>query len=148
VEEDPVTHTGEEFFTIGWPEYGLLVICVVCFTVLALRRALPSMAAFKDFADVINSAGGNILLLSLFTGWSVKIAMQFFYHLLALPDDRLSKADAIVTAGIAFVTGTMFGTFAGALIKTLSGGKANGNPPAAAPDTLTVGFVPPDGAKK
>jgi len=126
---------------VGWPEYTVLAVMLLCYMVLALRNRLPSMQSFKDFADVINSAGGNIILLSLFTAWSVKIAMQFFYHLLALPNDELSKADAIVTAGIAFVTGTLVGTFAGALIKTLTGGKANGAPPPAIP-SLDVSFVP------
>lgn len=132
-------HSGEEWFTVGWPEYGMLILFLLCYMVLALRNKLPTMQAFKDFADVINSAGGNILLLGLFTAWAIRIAMQFFYHLLALPDDRLSKADAIVTAGIAFVTGSIFGTFAGALIKTLTGGKANGS---GAVPKLDVGFVP------
>jgi hypothetical protein len=134
-------HTGEEWFTVGWPEYTVLAVCVVSYVALAFNNRLPSMQAFKDFADVINSAGGNILLLSIFTAWSIKIAMQFFYHLLGLPDDRLSKADAIVTAGIAFVTGTLVGTFAGALIKTLTGGKANGAG-APGPDTLRASLAP------
>jgi hypothetical protein len=142
-------HTGEEFFQITWQGYVLIGLFVAGWLFLAATKRLPAMQGFKDFADVINSAGGNIILLALFTAWSIKIAMQFFYHLLALPEAQLSKADAIVTAGIAFVTGTLVGTFAGALIKTLTGGKANGGgpPPVQAPDTLRVDFTP-EGEKK
>jgi len=132
-------HTGEEWFQLQWPQYAILAALLLTYLILSFTNKLPSMQAFKDFADVINSAGGNILLLTLFTAWSIKIAMQFFYHILALSSETISKQDAIVTAGIAFVTGTLVGTFAGALIKTLTGGKANGS---AAPDTLKVGFVP------
>lgn len=134
-------HSGEEFFQITWQGYVLLGLFIAAVVLLAVTRRLPPMSSFKDFADVVNSAGGNIILLALFTAWSVKIAMQFFYHVLALPVDHLTKADAIVTAGIAFVTGTLVGTFAGALIKTLTGGKANGTA-ASGPDALRVDFTP------
>lgn len=131
--------TGEEWFQIQWPQYAILGAVLLTYLLLAYTNKLPSMQAFKDFADVINSAGGNIILLALFTAWSIKIAMQFFYHILALSSETISKQDAIVTAGIAFVTGTLVGTFAGALIKTMTGAKANGLP--AAPDTLSASFV-------
>lgn len=132
--------TGEEWFQIQWPQYAILAAMLITYLALAYTNKLPSMQAFKDFADVINSAGGNIILLALFTAWSIKIAMQFFYHILALSSETISKQDAIVTAGIAFVTGTLVGTFAGALIKTMTGAKANGQP--AAPDTLAASLIP------
>lgn len=132
---------------IGWPEYAFISVVLVLWAFMQYRGKLPSMQSFKDFADVINSAGGNILLLSVFTAWSLSIAMRTFYYLLALPDDRLSKADAIVTAVITFVTGSVFGLFAGALIKTLTGGKANGGTPAV-PDKLTASVVPANGEKQ
>jgi hypothetical protein len=133
-------HTGEEWFQLQWPQYAILAAVLATYLLLSFTNKLPSMQAFKDFADVINSAGGNIILLSLFTAWSIKIAMQFFYHILALTSETISKQDAIVTTGIAFVTGTLVGTFAGALIKTLTGGKANGGGESV-PDKLTAGFV-------
>lgn len=131
---------------ISWPEYAFIVLVLLLWAFMAYRNKLPNMQAFKDFADVINSAGGNILLLTGFTAWSLSISMRFFYYLLALPDDRLSKSDAIVTAGITFVTGSVFGLFAGALIKTLTGGKANGTLPV--PDKLAASVVPANGPGK
>jgi len=133
-------HTGEELLSWSWPQYALIAALIGSYLVLSFANKLPSMATFKEFADIINTAGGNILLLTLLTVWSIKIAMQFFYHLLALPQDQFDKASSIITAGITFVQGGLTGMFIGALIKTLTGGKANGNPPPA-PDTLGVGFT-------
>ena len=138
-------HTGEEYFTIGWQQYAFLSAVLLTYVVLAVCDKLPSMSSFKDFADVINSAGGNILLLAIFSAWSIQIAMRLFYHLLALPTETITKNEAIATAGMQFVTGVLCGTFLGALIKTLTGGKANGvAPPAQVPDTLVAGFKPAD----
>jgi hypothetical protein len=137
-------HSGEEFFIWGWPQYSLIAALIVSYLMLSFANKLPSMKAFKDFADTIDSAGGNIILLTLLTVWSIKIAMQFFYHLLGLPADQFDKANSIITAGITYVQGGLSGMFIGALIKTLTGGKANGGggPPTQVPDTLTANFVP------
>lgn len=137
-------HTGEEFFLWHWPQYALIGAVLVSYMLLAWRDKLPRMGAFKDFLDAVNSGGGHIFLLTILSVWSIKIAMQFFYHLLALPQEQVDKDSAIVTAGITFVQGTLVGMFVSALLKTMSGGKANGTPPGAGADTLNVGFVPPD----
>lgn len=128
-----MTHTGEEFFSWAWPQYALLGAVLVCYMVLAFRNKLPGMQSFKDFLDAVNSGGGHIFLLTILSVWSIKIAMQFFYHLLGLPAEQVDKNSAIVTAGITFVQGTLVGMFVSALLKTMSGGKANGNTPQPAP---------------
>jgi hypothetical protein len=138
-------HTGEDFFIWSWPQYVLIGSLIASYLVLSFANRLPSMSSFKEFADIINSAGGNILLLTLLTVWSIKIAMQFFYHLLGMDATQFDKASSIVTAGITFVQGGLSGMFIGALIKTLSGGKAVNGPPA--PDTLRVDLTP-EGEKK
>lgn len=134
-------HTGEDFFTWGWPQYILIGAIMACYLLLAYRDRLPPMSAFKDFLDSINSAGGHIFLLLILSVWSIRIAMQFFYHLLSLPQEQFDKNAALITAGITFVQGSLCGTFIGALIKTMSGGKANGTGSSAVPN-LTVGFEP------
>jgi hypothetical protein len=138
-------HTGEEFFTWSWPQYALIAAIIGSYLLLSFANKLPTMNSFKEFADIINTAGGNILLLSLLTVWSIKIAMQFFYHLLGMDPAQFDKASSIVTAGITYVQGGLSGMFIGALIKTLTGGKANGP---TRPDTLAVGFTAANGEKK
>ena len=120
-------HTGEEWFQIGWQGYAVLGTLLFVYLVLVFTRRLPSMASFKDFADTINSAGGHIIILSLFSGWFFVSAMRFFFHVLGLPDEVITKHDAIIMTGVGFLTGTAFGGAWGALIKTMSGGKANGS---------------------
>ena len=117
-------HSGEEFFTWAWPQYAILAALLVSYMVLAFRDKLPPMSAFKEFLDSVNSSGGHIFILLILTVWSVRIAMQFFYHLMGLPVEVIDKNSAILTAGITFVQGTLAGTFIGALLKTMSGGKA------------------------
>jgi hypothetical protein len=137
-------HTGEDFFTWAWPQYAIIAAVLCCYMLLALRNKLPPMSAFKDFLDSVNSSGGHIFLLLILTVWSIRIAMQFFYHLMSLPQEMVDKNSAIITAGITFVQGTLAGTFIGALLKTMSGGKANGGGPPVA-DRMTASLVPADG---
>jgi hypothetical protein len=137
-------HTGEEWFQFGWPAFGLFVLLLAVYLFLVLTNKMPTMSSFKDFADTINSAGGHIIILSIFSGWFFTTAMRFFFHVLGLPDEVITKHDAIIMTGVGFLTGTAFGGAWGALIKTMSGGKANGTGtteaapeiPAAAPGTI------------
>jgi len=127
----------------NWYHFGALCVLALLYLLAARLRLLPSMQGFKDFADTFNSAGMHILLLSIFSGWSITIAVRFIYHILTLPQDTLSKGEATIAVGISFVTGSLAGTFIGALLKTMSGGKANGNtPPPPAVPNLDVSFVP------
>jgi hypothetical protein len=138
-------HTGEEWFQIGWKEYTAVGVILLIWMIMVFTNKLPSMASFKDFADTINSAGGHIIILSIFSGWFFVSAMRFFFHSFSLPDEIITKHDALVMNAVSFLTGTAFGGAWGALIKTMSGGKANGPngvPPANAPDTLTASLVP------
>jgi len=132
--------SGADFFTIGWPQLLIFGVLLAVYVFLSFANKLPSMGAFKDFADVVNSAGGNIILLAGFAAVALKISMQFFYYILALSPDAFNKQQGIITAGIAYVTGSVFGTFSGALIKTLTGGKANGMTP---PPTQLAAFAVP-----
>jgi len=123
------THSGAEFFTWAWPQYAIIAALLTCYMLLAFREKLPPMSAFKEFLDSVNSSGGHIFILLILTVWSIRIAMQFFYHLMELPQEIVDKNSAITTAGITFVQGTLAGTFIGALLKTMSGGKADTTPP-------------------
>ena len=139
-------HTGEEWFTFGWPQALIFFALIGIHLLLVFSNKMPSMASFKDFADTINSAGGHIILLSLFSGWFFISAMRFFFHTLNLPDEVISKHEALVMNAVSFLTGSAFGGAWGALIKTMSGGKANGDGPKA--DAMRVGLVPANGDKK
>src|SRR5271154_5699861 len=116
--------TGEEWFTFGWPQVLVLVLVALIYLLLVFANKLPSMASFKDFADTINSAGGHIIILTLFSAWFFISAMRLIFHIMAMPEELISKQNAIIMAGVGFVTGTAFGGAWGALLKTMSGIKA------------------------
>jgi hypothetical protein len=122
-------HSGEEWFSFSWQEYGVIALVVLVYLVLVFGNKMPGMAAFKDFVDAINTAGGHIFLLSLFSLYFFRTAMRFFLHVLGLSDEVVTKQNAVIMTGIAFLTGTAFGGAWAALIKTMSGGKANGSTP-------------------
>jgi hypothetical protein len=133
-------------FAFSWGQYAIWGGIAAIYLILVFGRKLPSMRTFKDFLDAINSAGGHIFLLSVFSIYFFKVAMQFIYHVLAIQTNSVSKSDAIIMAGITFVTGTAFGGAWGALLKTMTGAKANGATPA--PDKLDVSFVPAEESGK
>jgi hypothetical protein len=138
----PLMHTGEEWFQLGWQQYAVFGILVAVYLVLTFANKLPAMDAFKNFLDAINSAGGHIFILSIFTLLSIKVSMQFIYHTMGLPGDVVTKNQAVIGQGISYVTGVLTGSFLGALLKTMSGGKANGNGGSGpSPDAIAAQFA-------
>jgi hypothetical protein len=134
-------HTGEEYFQLGWQQYTVFGVLLVAYLLLTFANKLPSIGVFKDFLDAINSAGGHILILSIFTLLSIKVSMQFIYHTMNLPTDLITKNQAVIGQGISYVTGVLSGSFLGALLKTMSGGKANGVATGPSPDAISAQFA-------
>jgi hypothetical protein len=116
----------EKWFAFGWEQFLVLTMLLLVYLLLVFTNKLPSVGSFKDVADTINTAGGHIIILTLFSAWFFEVAMRFIFHVINLPDDIVTKRDAEIMTGMGFVTGTAFGGAWGALLKTMSGGKANG----------------------
>lgn len=121
--------TGEQFFTWGWPHFLLIGSLMGMYLLLSFRNKLPPMSAFKEFLDAVNSAGGHIFILLILSIWAIRIEMQFIYHVIALPDEDFSKHNSVIMVGLSAVQAGLAGTFTGALLKTMSGGKAETVPP-------------------
>ena len=101
---------------------GILFILML-FTLLLLNK-LPTPEGFEHFLSALNSKGGNILILSVFTYIFSIQTIRWFYRLLEMvAEHQLNEANAIATLGAQFLTTTAFGMFAGALISTLTGQK-------------------------
>jgi hypothetical protein len=115
-------HSGEEHFIWAWQQYAMILVFLAVYLYLTVINKLPSMDSFKRFADTINSAGGHIIILVCLTVYAIKITMQLFYHVIGLPDDQFTKAQAIVSMATSFSTGTLVGLPMGALLKTMTGG--------------------------
>lgn len=120
-------------FGLGWPHLAVTILIFLTYLLLVFTNRLPTMQSVKDLADTVNTAGGHLILLALFSWYFFGVAMQFIYHVLAMPEEIITKQNAVVMMSIAFVTGTAFGGAWGALLKTMSGGKANGLLPPSEP---------------
>lgn len=102
----------------------LIFSCVAFLAIFALvwSKRLPSIQGLIDCANVLNTKGGNLLLLAMMSGWFFWEALKLNYHLIYMVSNHQITADnAIALQGITFVTGTAFGGAFGAFLKGMSG---------------------------
>lgn len=89
---------------------------------LLWANKMPSIQGVIDCANVLNSKGGNLLLLAIMSGWFFYEALKFAYHLLYMTShSEITPDNAIALSMFSFVTGTAFGGAFGALLKGMSG---------------------------
>lgn len=83
---------------------------------------MPKIDSIKEFVSMLNSRGGNILILTflslVFFAYSVQLFNQAIF---LIARKQLEPANAILLMGIQFVTNTAFGTAIGALVKSMTG---------------------------
>jgi hypothetical protein len=105
------------------------LICFVVLLVLMAAKRLPSPEGFDHFLGALNSKGGNIAILTLFTYISFVKASLMFYHLLDMVKaNQLQQDNSFALMGLQFLTTSAFGLFAGALINTLTGATVKAPP--------------------
>lgn len=97
---------------------------------------LPSTDSIQEFITMLNSRGGNILVLTCLSMYFFKYAVYLFFHLLQLTrEGKITPDNAFALMAVQFLTTTAFGGFSGALLKTMTGespaparnGNGNGN---------------------
>src|ERR1700689_2747377 len=114
----------------------MFAIFALVWTVLILRSKAPSTDSFRDFVNVWNSRGGNIMVLLCLSIYTFRVGMRFFYHAIDLVSTgKLDEKSALLMLGVQWVTGSVFGLFAGALIKTMTGQEGGTPVPPAAPSS-------------
>lgn len=113
-------------FGFSWTRLALWGTVTAMLVVLLVWDKFPTMRNFKDFLDALNSSGGHIVILASFSLYFFNAAMQLFYNTLNLPEDFVTKNQALIAQGYQFVTGMAFGGAWAALLKTMTGGKADG----------------------
>jgi hypothetical protein len=115
---------------LGYVNWNVMyaVFLIIWLTFMLWYKLLPSINSFQTFADVINSRGGNIVLLS-------SMALYFFYHSIRIfyllidlskpisPEGKayIAQDNAFALMGLQFVTSSAFGGAFGALLKTMTG---------------------------
>jgi hypothetical protein len=129
-------HEGESFYVFNWVDYGTVLAFVLIWAFLQYREKLPPVASFRDFVNIWNSRGGNILVLLALTIYSLRISMRLIYHFVALiSEGKIDEKSAIIMVSVSWLTGGVFGLFAGALIKTMTGSEGGTPvPPTIAPE--------------
>lgn len=99
-----------------------LIVVIVGFLLLLLANRLPSAQGFSQFVGVMNSRGGNILILLgmvvYFTGKGIQL---FYYALELIRYKQLTPDNAILLMGLTWITSQMGGGAMGALLKTMTG---------------------------
>jgi hypothetical protein len=96
--------------------------CLVGVFVLAWGEKMPSTEALVKFLDALNTKGGNLLLLSGFTGFFAIISVRTFLYIIDLSvNGKMNQDNTFALQAIAWVTGGLTTGFMGALLKTMTG---------------------------
>ena len=119
----PAIPTHNFYSFTAW-DYAAVGVFVLVYMALAFGNRLPSIDTFQKFVSVLNSRGGNILILAVFSLYFFRGAMHLVYHLLAMQQDVITKQDSIVMTAMGFVTGTAFGGAWGAMLKSMTGSES------------------------
>jgi hypothetical protein len=86
---------------------------------------LPSTKSIGEFTNVLNSRGGNILILTVAAYYFFRYSMYLFSDLLRMVREKtISEDNAFALMAIQFVTTSAFGGAMGALLKTMTGESA------------------------
>jgi hypothetical protein len=144
-------HEGESLYLANkWDLIGFCLLSVILLLLIFSDR-VPSIGTIREFVEIINTRGGNILLLGFFVWIFFRSAALFIYHVMAMADQAgpIDKAQAVITSGLGFFTGSAFGGAFGALLKTMNPSQTE-TPPSIPPGvtqakttTETVSTIPP-----
>lgn len=89
---------------------------------LCWYNKLPRVEALRQFVELFNTKGGNILLLFAGTCFSIFLTVNWLYWLIDLAARKAITPDNVyAVSGIGFLTGTMTGGFMSTLFKSMDG---------------------------
>lgn len=86
------------------------------------KGKFPSIETFAKFIELINTKGGNILVLLLVSLIGTYTSVRFLYYIVQLSvDGKLQQDNSFALLAISFLTNTLTGAFIGAMLKTMTG---------------------------
>jgi hypothetical protein len=86
------------------------------------NKKLPPTDSIQKFVAIINSRGGNIVILTVASVYFFRYSMYLFMHLLEMVQAKtITEDNAFGLMAIQFVTTSAFGGAMGALLKTMTG---------------------------
>jgi hypothetical protein len=99
-----------------------VLVCFMTWVVMQWNDKLPSTKSIQHFVSIINSRGGNIVILTIASVYFFRYSMYIFMDLLNMVKDKtISEDNAFALMAIQFVTTSAFGGSMGALLKTMTG---------------------------
>lgn len=105
-----------------WVTLALGGLFVTYLLVGSWMKKLPSTSSIGEFITILNSRGGNILVLAVMSLYFFRQAMILFYAMLAqIQAGTLKENNALALMAVQFVTSSAFGGAMGALLKTMTG---------------------------
>ena len=106
-----------------------IALCIILIwkTETLIKAGAISVQAVQELANVVNTKGGNILVLMgltlifFFTGIGL-----IFWSLNRMLEDKLTADNAVLMMGLSWVLGTAFGGSFSSMLKVMSGEPAPG----------------------
>ena len=113
----------------GIPTYFWAVAIIVGFYALFLYLGkLPSIDSIQALANVVNTKGGNILALGMFSLVFFFTGLGLIYWSLnRMMEGKLTVDNAVLMMGLSWISGTAFGGAFSSMLKVMSG--ENPEPP-------------------
>jgi hypothetical protein len=116
----------QEIFMLPIKDWCVLVALLACFTLLLWKKALPSVAGIKELIEVVNSRGGNIILLFAASLYFFSKSYQSMLLMMNMVAAGTLKTDNVFAHTMSqFLTSTAFGGAFGALLTMMTGGIGN-----------------------
>lgn len=107
--------------TVVHPEFIITLFIMVAIFSLFLLRRMPDVQGTIDLINVLNTKGGNILVLTVITLISFFAGLHFLYQMLdKIHDGKLSGNDALIGMGFQWISGGVTVGALSALFKTMS----------------------------
>lgn len=114
-----------EYYSVcGWAGTLIIFFTFVC---MQWYKKLPSGQDMQELASVVNSRGGNILVLAFFSIGFFIAALKFTYWIIGRASNgEITVENSVAMAAFTWMTGSAFGGAFTSMVKAMTGenGKA------------------------
>lgn len=129
-------------FMIQFATYFPILATLLVVVLLGAFKLWPSIDTLNALANLMNTKGGNILLLGFLSIFFFLIGIRFIYWTLErMIENKLTVDNAMIMLGVNFVTGTAFGGAFSSMLKTMTGESAPSMPGTKETTTSTITSV-------
>jgi hypothetical protein len=115
-------HQFENYYTLTIPDVIILCAVLGIGLLLIFLNKAPRISSIREFVNLLNSRGGNILALLILSIYFFSATMRLFYHALwMITSKQLDPQNAVLMMALQFCTATAFGASFGSMLKTMTG---------------------------